>query len=70
MDENIDKDVIATVKYPKNVVKGKLTEKDGEFYIKNGNTVRKIDHENTKAISIVITKTEIRLRRQRKFVNA
>ena len=59
---NLGKEVIATVKDPKRVIKGRLTKEGDAFFIKNGVTTP-IDHEKIKMIALVITKDELRRRR-------
>lgn len=65
--EHLGKDVIATVKDPKRVIKGILINDKGDFFIKNGETTR-IGHANIKTISVVLTKSELKRRKQTKFL--
>jgi hypothetical protein len=71
--EHLGKDVIATVRNPKKVIKGKLEIgknpdlKEEMHCIRNGETTF-INHENVKSIDVVLTKNERVRRKKSKFL--
>ncbi|MEI6773997.1 MAG: hypothetical protein WCL18_04235 [bacterium] len=61
-EKHLGKEVVATVKFPKRVIKGKLIKVEDEYSIKNGTTIP-INDQNLKTISVVINREERQKRR-------
>jgi hypothetical protein len=68
VEKHINKDVVVTVKKPKMVVKGVLTIINNEIFVKNKEVKLLINHEETKTISVVITKKERERRKKEKYI--
>ena len=64
-EKNLGKEVIARIKFPKQMIKGKLTKEIDGFCIKNGKTTP-IDSISIKEISVVLTKEERQRRKKEK----